>query len=194
MKLVRLLPALLALPAAVLAQEVRLKIDKARSFIDVDVKATVDSFVGRLEGYDAVIPLDAAGRIKTARIAFKFTDLKTGKTDRDAKMLEWLGGGVPEGKFDLGTLALAPDGQGVANGNLTFHGVTQRIEFPVLITKADDTTTIAGEATLDYRNWDLKVIRLAMLLKVDLAALGGVRPQRDGVILAAPPSSLDLSR
>lgn len=164
---VRLLPALLALPAAVLAQEVRLKIDKARSFIDVDVKATVDSFVGRLEGYDAVIPLDPAGRIRTARIAFKFTDLKTGKTDRDAKMIEWLGGGVPEGKFDLGTLALAPDGQGVANGNLTFHGVTQRIEFPVLITKTDDATTITGEATLDYRNWNLKIIRLAMLLKVD---------------------------
>ena len=185
MKLVRLLPALLALPAAVLAQEVRLKIDKARSFIDVDVKATVDSFIGRLEGYEAVIPLDAAGKIKTARVSFKFTDLKTGKTDRDAKMLEWLGGGVPEGKFDLGTLALAPDGQGVANGNLTFHGVTQRIEFPVLITKADDTTTIAGEATLDYRNWGLKVIRLAMLLKVD--PLVKVKFKLTGVPVAMPP-------
>ncbi len=167
MKLVRALPLLLALPTLVLAQEVRLKIDKARSFIDVDVKVTVDSFVGRLEGYEAVIPLDAAGRIKTARITFKFTDLKTGKTDRDAKMLEWLGGGVPEGKFDLGTLALAPDGQGVANGNLTFHGVTQRVEFPVQVTKADDTTTITGEATLDYRQWNLKVIRMLLAVKVD---------------------------
>jgi polyisoprenoid-binding protein YceI len=167
MKLTRQLTLLLALPAFVLAQEVRLKIDKTRSFIDVDVKATVDSFIGRLEGYETVIPLDATGKIKIAQISFKFTNLKTGKTDRDAKMLEWLGGGVPEGKFELGTLALAPDGQGVANGNLTFHGVTQRIEFPVQITKADDTTTIAGEATIDYRNWNLKVIRLMMALKVD---------------------------
>jgi polyisoprenoid-binding protein YceI len=167
MKSTRLLILLVALPAVMLAQEVRLKIDKARSFIDVDVKATVDSFIGRLEGYEAVIPLDAAGKIKTARVSFKFTDLKTGKGDRDAKMLDWLGGGVPEGRFDLGTLALAPDGQGVANGNLTFHGVTQRVEFPVQITKADDATTITGEATIDYRNWNLKVIRLMMALKVD---------------------------
>lgn len=168
MKLVRALSLLLVLPALVLAQEVRLKIDKARSFIEVDVKATVDSFVGRLEGYEAVIPLDAAGKIKTARISFKFTDLKTGKGDRDAKMIEWLGGGVPEGKFDLGTLALAPDGQGVANGNLTFHGVTQRVEFPVLVSKAaDGATTISGEASLDYRNWSLKVIRMAFVAKVD---------------------------
>jgi len=166
-KLVRALPLLLMLPALGLAQEVRLKIDKSRSFIDVDVKATVDSFIGRLEGYEAVIPLDTAGKIKTARISFKFTDLKTGKGDRDAKMLEWLGGGVPEGKFDLGTLALAPDGQGVANGNLTFHGVTQRVEFPVQITNADGATTIAGEATIDYRNWNLKIIRMMMALKVD---------------------------
>lgn len=167
MKLARALPLLLALPAAVLAQEVRLKVDKTRSFIDVDVKVTVDSFVGRLEGYEAVIPLDAAGKIKTARLSFRFTDLKTGKTDRDAKMIEWLGGGVPEGRFDLGTLALAPDGQGVANGNLTFHGVTQRIEFPVQVTRADDTTTITGEASIDYRSWNLKVIRMLLAVKVD---------------------------
>jgi polyisoprenoid-binding protein YceI len=167
MNVARSLSLLLVLPAALLAQEVRLKIDKSRSFVDVDVKATVDSFTGRLEGYEAIIPLDAAGKIKTAKISFRFTDLKTGKGDRDSKMIEWLGGGVPEGKFELGTLALAPDGQGVANGNLTFHGATQRIEFPVQVTKADDATTISGEATVDYRNWNLKVIRMAMLLKVD---------------------------
>lgn len=153
--------------AVVLAQEVRLKIDKARSFIDVDVKVTVDSFVGRLEGYEAVIPPDAAGKIRTARIAFRFTDLKTGKTDRDTEMLAWLGGGVPEGRFDLGILALAPDGQGVANGNLTFHGVTQRVEFPVQVTRTDEATTITGAATLDYRTWNLKIIRRLLAVKVD---------------------------
>jgi len=111
--------------------------------------------------------VDSAGKIKTGTLKFNFTDLKTGKTDRDAKMIEWLGGGAPEGKFEIGVLAIAPDGQGQVSGKLTFHGQTQHVEFPVNITKADSTYTITGEASLDYREWGLKVIKMAFVLKVN---------------------------
>ena len=124
MKCLRLLVALSLLPLALSAADRPLKIDKARSYIDVDVKTTIN-FTGRLENYDTTFSVDSSGKIKTAVLYFKFADLKTGKTDRDAKMIEWLGGGAPEGKFVVGILALAPDGQGQVTGKLTFHGQSQ---------------------------------------------------------------------
>ena len=167
MNVSRLLAAALLLPLAAFAAERPLKIDKAKTFVDVDVKATVDSFTGHLDAYDARVTVDDAGKIKGATFAFKFADLKTGKPDRDAAMLKWLGGDAPAGKFELGTLAQTPDGQGQASGRLTFHGSTQFIEFPVNITQTDGIYTVTGETTIDYRNWGLKIFRKAMLLKVD---------------------------
>ncbi len=160
------LSALVLLPLAAHAAGT-LKIDRTRSFVDVDVKATVDSFTGRLENYEAAIGLDDRGRIKTVGFTFKFADLKTGKGDRDLEMLEWLGGTEPGGRFEMGALALAPDGQGHATGRFTMHGNAQLIEFPVNITQSDGAFTITGSATLRYTDWGLKVIRMFGLLKVD---------------------------
>lgn len=174
MKLSRLLAASTVLPLALLAQtpalppgETALRIDKSRSYVDIDVKATAHSFTGRLERYETRFSVDAKGKIKTAVLTFKFADLKTGKDDRDARMLSWLGGGEPEGRFELGMLALAPNGLGQANGRLTFHGSSQLVEFPVTIKREDRTYTVTGTATVNTRNWGLKVIRFAGLLKVD---------------------------
>ena len=166
MKCSRLLVALLFLPLALSAADRALKIDKTRSYVDVDVDATIN-FTGRLENYDTTFSVDAAGKIKTAVLTFKFTDLKTGKPERDAKMIAWLGGGSPEGKFEVGILALAPDGQGQVTGKLIFHGESAQVEFPVLMTQTDGTYTVTGEALIDYRNWKLKVIKQAFVLKVD---------------------------
>jgi polyisoprenoid-binding protein YceI len=162
-----------------------LKVDRTRSFVDVDVKMTVGSFVARLERWDANFTFDDAGKIRTGTFKFKFADLKTGDPQRDADMLKWLGGGDPEGRFLLGVLAAAPDGQGVVNGNLTFHDRTQRIEFPVQFTRAGDTYTLTGEVTLDYTQWGLKVIRRALVAKVDPEVR--VRIKAVGEAVAAPP-------
>lgn len=167
MKALRLLAPLLLLPCCLLAAERPLKVDRSRSFVDVDVDATVN-FTAHLDAYDAqVVVDDATGKIKTAVFSFKFTDLKTGNTDRDAHMIQWLGGGVPEGRFELGNLAVTPNGQGQASGRLIFHGVTERIEFPVEVTKTDNTYTVKGQVTIDYRHWNLKKIRKALLFTVE---------------------------
>lgn len=165
MKYPRLLLAALLLPLAAPAAERPLKIDRSRSFVEADVDAT-KNFTARLDAYDAAVTVDDAGRIRGAVFTFKFTDLKSGNDSRDADMIKWLGGGAPEGRFELGNLALAPDGQGQASGRLIFHGVTERIEFPVNVSRADGAHTITGETTIDYRNWKLKVIRKALLFTV----------------------------
>jgi polyisoprenoid-binding protein YceI len=158
--LLSLLPLLLA------AAERPLKIDRGRSFLDVDVDAT-KNFTSHLDAYEAVVQVDDAGKIKGAVFTFNFDDLKSGNGTRDADMIKWLGGGSPGGKFELGNLAVTPDGQGQASGRLTFHGATQRIEFPINITKdGDGAYTITGETTIDYHNWNLKTIRKALLFTV----------------------------
>jgi polyisoprenoid-binding protein YceI len=168
MKSLGLLLAVVLLPLSLCAADRALKVDPARSYVDVDVSVTVDSFTARLEKYDATLKVDEKGRIKQGgSFAFKFTDLKTGKPDRDNAMIDWLGGGEPTGKFDLGILAVTPSGQGQVTGNLTFHGKTSLVEFPVNVSQVDGATVVTGEATIDYRIWGLKVIRKGFVIKVD---------------------------
>jgi len=166
MKVSRLLTALLLLACVLPAAERPVKIDRSRSFVDVVVVAT-KNFTAHLDAYDARMVVDDTGKIKTAVFAFKFADLKTGNPDRDADMIAWLGGGSPEGRFELGNLAVTPNGQGQASGRLIFHGVTERIEFPVEVTQADGAITVTGETVLDYRHWNLKKIRKALLFTVE---------------------------
>lgn len=185
MKSLRLLAALVLLPLVLSAADRGLKIDPARSYVDVDVSVTVDSFTARLEKYDATLRLDEKGRIKQGgTFAFKFADLKTGKPDRDHAMIDWLGGGEPTGKFDIGILAVTPSGQGQVTGNLTFHGKTALLEFPVNVSQADGATIVTGEATVDYRIWGLKVIRKGFVIKVD--PLVKVRFKLTGVAVEIP--------
>jgi polyisoprenoid-binding protein YceI len=183
MKSIRVLAALVLLPLALSAADRALKVDPARSYVDVDVQSTTDNFTAHLDAYALRANVDDKGRIKSASLTFKFADLKTGKPDRDSKMIEWLGGDEPTGKFDLGILALTPDGQGQANGTLAFHGTSALVEFPVNVSKAADTYTVTGEATIDTRNWKLKVIKMAFVLKVD--PLVTIRFKFTGEVLGA---------
>lgn len=186
MKSLRLVAVLVFLPLALCAAERALKVDPERTYVDVDVSVTVDSFTARLEKFDATLKLDDKGRIKQGgSFAFKFTELKTGKPDRDRAMIDWLGGGEPAGKFDLGILAVTPSGQGQVTGNLTFHGKTSLVEFPVNVSQAGGEYVITGEATIDYRNWGLKVIRKGFVIKVD--PFVKVRFKLTGVPVDLPP-------
>lgn len=164
MKTSSLLLLSLLLPLTAAAERV-LKVDKSATFLDVDVDATVN-FTSHLDAYDARVAVDDNGRIRSAVFSFQFSDLHSGKPERDAEMIQWLGGGQPAGRFEMGNLALTPDGQGQVSGRLTFHGVTERVEFPILLLKTGDVFTVSGETTLDYRTWNLKVIRKALLFTV----------------------------
>jgi polyisoprenoid-binding protein YceI len=159
--------AVLFLPLALAAADRSLKLDRSGSFVDADVKTTLLNFTAHLDAFQFTATVDDAGKIKTAVLDFKFTDLKTGHDGRNADMIKWLGGGTPTGRFELGILALAPDGQGQATGRLIFHGETNRIEFPVNVIQENGTYTITGETTIDYRDWKLKVVRKTLVVKVD---------------------------
>lgn len=163
----RLLALLFVLPLALSAADRVLKVDRERSYVDVDVKVTVGDFTARLEAYELTGTVDDKNRIKTAALAFRFADLKTGDGERDRAMIEWLGGADPKGRFDLGILALTPSGQGQVTGALTFHDRKELVEFPVSVSEAGGVYTVTGETQVDHRRWGLKTIRRGFVIKVD---------------------------
>lgn len=167
-------PALLFLALAVgvtsglTAADHAVQFDPAQSTVEVSVKATVDSFTGKLATYDLTGTADDRGRIVAARLAFHFRDVLTGKAKRDSAMHEWQHTDqYPDASFELTALATAPDGSSRATGKFTFHGVTHELSFPVTVAHAGTTYAIDGEAPIDTREFGLPIIRLMGLLKVD---------------------------
>lgn len=155
------------LPAWSVAAPARLAVDPAQSRIEVIVKATIDSFTGTLDAWNADITVDS-GRVTAAVITFRFTDVHTGKAGRDEAMHEWQNSPrYPDGVFTLRSIETASGGRLSAHGVLVLHAVSSEIAFPVAITTDQKLYAIDGEAPLDTRQFGLPVIRKFGLLKVD---------------------------
>lgn len=164
------LALLVALVApAVSAAPLPLAIDPAQSSVEVVVRATVDSFTGKLDAYVADISVEPAShQIVSAAFAFKFADVHTGKADRDQAMLDWEEVAThPDANFQLLRLVPSPAGSLLATGRLTLHGVTRELTFPVSVTHEGERYGIDGAVTLDTRLFGLPLIRKFMVLKVD---------------------------
>jgi polyisoprenoid-binding protein YceI len=165
-----LFTALLALAPALRAADRPLTIDAAQSRVEVAVRATVDSFTGKLSAYEPAIAVGDDGRVTSARLAFRFRDLLTGKEGRDKAMHKWQETDrFPDGLFVLTSLepASAPAASLVAIGRLTFHGVTRELRFPAAVVHEAGTYLLTGDAPIDTREFGLPIIRMMGLLKVD---------------------------
>ena len=160
---------LIVVAAGLRAAERPLRIDTVESRVEIAVKATVDSFTGSLAAYDAAIRVDAeAGKVTAARFNFHFSDVKTGKADRDAEMHAWQDTPAhPDGCFTLAEIRPDETGASVARGTLELHGVSQELRFPVSILHEGGRYVMDGEAVVDTRRFGLPVIRKLMVLKVN---------------------------
>jgi polyisoprenoid-binding protein YceI len=166
----RFLPLLAAcvLGGALCGRAAQLVCDPAQSRIEIVVKATVDSFTGHLANYEPLVTIGPDGRIAAVRLRFHFADVRTGKEKRDKAMHEWQQTErFPDGEFELVSLTPGNDASWRAQGRLTFHGKTQTLDFPVTIVTQGEVCAIDGEAVVDTREFDLPVIRMLGLLKVD---------------------------
>jgi polyisoprenoid-binding protein YceI len=144
-----------------------LVVDAGQSRVDVVVQATVDSFTGKLDAYQAMITVDN-GRVVSAALGFNFADVHTGKDGRDEAMHAWQDTTKhPDGKFTLAALEPAADGRFTARGTLELHGVGREIVFPVSVITDHKVYAIDGVAALDTQDFGLPVIRKFGLLKVD---------------------------
>lgn len=138
------------------------------SRLEVEVKATVDSFTAQLVEFHPTLEVDGHGNIVAARLSFHFADLKTGKEKRDRAMGEWLQTEkYPDGSFELLGLTGGLNGKFEARARMTLHGQTREFSFPVTIISDQKDYAVDGEAVLDTREFGLPVIRMFALLKVD---------------------------
>ena len=160
-----LLGSLLLVP--VLASAGTLKVDKAKSRIQVDAKATGHEFTGTLSDFNAKVTGDDATLAPTAvDLTWKFSNLKTQDEKRDKEMIKWLGGGAPEGSFTF-TKTWTDKGKTYAMGDLKIHGVSKSIAFPYTARKDGKWVTVDGTASLDYQDFGLPIIRAMAVMTVN---------------------------
>jgi polyisoprenoid-binding protein YceI len=147
----------------------RVVIDQKESRIEIEVKATIGSFVGHLAAYDAQIDFDqTTGTVNAVKLAFKFADVTTGEKKRDGHMHDWQETETfPEGRFAMTQLTPQAEGGYLARGLLTLHGKTQELAFPVNILTEGRTVAIDGKAVINTEQFGLPIIRKFLALKVD---------------------------
>jgi len=145
-----------------------LEVDKARSKIQVDAKATGHAFSGLLTDYTVKASGDSAKlKPEALELNWKFNDLKTADDGRDAEMIKWLGGGTPKGSFKFVKFWTDKAGVDHAAGTLTIHGVAKTVYFPFTVKKDGEWVTASGTAELDYKDFGLPVVRAMLVMTVD---------------------------
>lgn len=145
-----------------------LEVDKGRSRIQVDAKATGHKFTGTLKDFTASVSGDATSlKPEGFELKWNFKDLDTDDAKRDAEMVKWLGGGNPQGSFKFTKSWTGKDGAPHGMGTLTIHGVSKELSFPYTATKDGDWVTIDGKVTMDYQNFSLPIIRSMAVMTVD---------------------------
>lgn len=145
-----------------------LEVDKGRSRIQVDAKATGHAFSGNLETYSVSASGDPATHQPEAlKLAWFFKDLKTADEKRDKQMIQWLGGGNPQGSFALLKTWDETSSGGNASGTLTINGVSKPITFPYTVHQDGEWLTLDGKVSMDYQNFKLPIIRSMAVMTVD---------------------------
>lgn len=150
------------------AHAATLEVDKERSRIQVNAKATGHAFTGNLKDFKATV----SGDEKTLKpsgfdLSWNFTSLDTADAKRDAEMIKWLGGGTPKGSFKFTKSWTDKAGKDQGMGNLLIHGISKAISFPYTVKKDGDWVTIDGTASMDYQNFSLPIIRAMAVMTVD---------------------------
>lgn len=152
----------------VAAHAATLEVDKGRSRIQVDAKATGHNFTGTLKDFSASVSGDPASLTPQGfKLDWKFNDLDTDDAKRDKEMVKWLGGGQPKGSFSFTKSSTGKDGTRQATGILTINGVSKTITFPYTSKKDGDWVTVDGKVSMDYQNFSLPVIRAMAVMTVD---------------------------
>jgi polyisoprenoid-binding protein YceI len=167
--LVTLLAGTALLSAPLLAGPLKLTVDPAASSVTFDVRVNIgiDSFTGKVESWTLDLTMPATGDLPDhAVFTADVAALKTGKDARDRKMRDWLENSThPTVRYEMKSLRTTATGL-EADGELTIHGKMQPFTMPITVERKDATLTVKGEVKIDYRKFDLDVIRLAGLITV----------------------------
>jgi polyisoprenoid-binding protein YceI len=153
------------LSTAVSVRAADLKVDAERSWTKVYVSATGHSFTGTLKKFTARVSGDPATlKPNAASFEWNFADLDTNEPKRDAQMLQWLEHGKsPNGSFRMSKSWVDQENRTWLQGTLRIHSISKQVAFPIEALKSGDRVKIDGQVWIDYRNFNLPVIRKAII-------------------------------
>jgi polyisoprenoid-binding protein YceI len=159
---------LLSIALAADINEVPLQVNVAESKINVEVHATGDDFIARLEKFESNINVDKNSGLPTSGIlSWDFADLKCGKKGRDKEMLHWLDyEHHPKGSFKMTTLE-QESGRTALLGDLTIHGTTKPARVPIVAKVQGGKIEWDGDCLVNYQEFGLEKIVKFAFLKVD---------------------------
>jgi len=160
------LSLLVALFATFDASAGSLVVDFENSTLGAHCGATFHSFTTVAKDFDCSVDVNPDTlTVLSARCSFKFDALDSEETKRDRKMGEWMDSETyPTAEFVLTEVQPGENpGEQIASGTFTMHGQTHPIQVPFTVTRESDQILIDGTATLDYREWGLKKIRMFVL-------------------------------
>ena len=142
-----------------------LKVDAKRSWTKVEVSATGHSFTGTLKKFTTRVSGDPASlKPNAASLEWDFADLDTNEPKRDAQMLQWLEHGKsPKGSFQMSKSWVDRENRTWVQGTLKIHSISKQVAFPIETSRSGDRVKIDGQVWIDYRNFDLPVIRKAII-------------------------------
>jgi len=150
------------------ASAASLEVDKTRTKIQVDAKATGHAFTGTLKNYAIKVAGDGEKlKPQVLELSWNFADLDTGDAGRNVEMIKWLGGGTPKGSFKFIKFWADKSGVDKAEGTLTIHGVSKAVSFPFAVRKDGDRITANGRVEMNYKDFDLPVVRAMLVMTVD---------------------------
>jgi polyisoprenoid-binding protein YceI len=145
-----------------------LQVDHAASKVGFVAKATMHSFEGWIEKWDLELTVPEGAELPDV-VVFK-GDGATMTTDhkkRDEEMHRWM---EHETKapvvFRLTKFSGTPDAR-IAEGELTLHGTTTPISFPITLRRDGAKLTVTGDAVVDVTNFGLSQFRKFGMLTVD---------------------------
>jgi polyisoprenoid-binding protein YceI len=146
-----LLAGLLALAAPAAAPPSTFRIDPAHSTIVYAMEHPAHSWTGTSRRVSGALQVDDAGRVTGGDVAAPVASFDSGNRSRDSHMVEATEAYLyRDVRFHLTGVTPTAEAEGVAEGALTFHGVTRPLRVPVRIERAADGLHVRGhfEATL----------------------------------------------
>ena len=143
-------------------------VDKGRSRIVVQAKATNHAFTGVLTDYTLKISgKDGSAEPTAVDLRWDFKHLDTANRKRNRNMLKWLDHArTPTGSFRMTNWSRDARGQAIAHGILTIHGVSKEIRFPCQVKRDGSSLTAEGTVRLNYTDFGLPIVRQLAFLTV----------------------------
>jgi len=154
--------------APLAAAPLQLKVDTSASTIHFTADATLHSFEGWMRSWHLALSMPEGAELPDSVVLKGDTrSLTTVHEKRDKEMHHWLEDEkLPDLVFRLSRFSGTPEAR-VAEGELTLHGSTVPVAFPVQVQRDGSRLTISGQAQLDTRQFGLPQFRKFGLLSVD---------------------------